>query len=150
MRKLGVAHDTFTFPIMNRAVLLLQNSFQFGELIHCSAIRMGFNSDVYFCNTMIDVYVKGGVFGYACQVFDEMPVRDLVSWTSMISGYVCERNVLGAPFACQRKIIFFVVFLFSVHVMHLFFSCHPLMDASYHSSKRKEKKEKDASYPCRL
>ncbi|XP_059645870.1 pentatricopeptide repeat-containing protein At4g21065-like [Cornus florida] len=82
MRELCVVHDSFTFPIINQSVLLLQNGMQCRESIHCLAIRMGFDSDIYFCNTMIEVYVKYGCFGYARQLFDEMCHRDLVSWTS--------------------------------------------------------------------
>ncbi|KAI3471647.1 hypothetical protein Pfo_028297 [Paulownia fortunei] len=54
---------------------------------------MGFGSDVYFCNTMIDAYVKSGCCANALKLFEEMPCRDLVSWTSMISGYAYEGNV---------------------------------------------------------
>ncbi|GFY98168.1 S-adenosyl-L-methionine-dependent methyltransferases superfamily protein [Actinidia rufa] len=96
MRNLNIEHDGFTFPVLNRAVLLLQNSVLYGGFVHCLAIKMGFESDLYFCNTMIDVYVKSGCIGYACQVFVEMSQRDLVSWTSMISGYVYEGNIIDA------------------------------------------------------
>jgi hypothetical protein len=37
---------------------------------------------------MIFVYVKCGYIGYALKLFDHMSLRDLVSWTSVISGYV--------------------------------------------------------------
>ncbi|KAG5555819.1 hypothetical protein RHGRI_006461 [Rhododendron griersonianum] len=96
MRKMGVEHDSFTFPILKKAILLLPNGVLVGRMIHCLATKMGFQSDVYFCNTMMDVYVKCGCIGYACQVFDEMSERDLVSWTTVISGYVYERNVTDA------------------------------------------------------
>ncbi|CAL5431073.1 unnamed protein product [Camellia sinensis] len=96
MRNLGVEHDSFTFPILNRAVLLLQNSILYGGMVHCLAMTMGFQSDIYFCNTMIDVYVKCGYIDYACRLFVEMSHRDLVSWTSMISGYAYEGNTTGA------------------------------------------------------
>ncbi|KAK1397453.1 Pentatricopeptide repeat-containing protein [Heracleum sosnowskyi] len=96
MRELGVLHDSFTFPIVNQAVLLHQDRFSCGKTIHCLAIRMGFGLDVYFCNTMLDVYVKCGEIGFGAQLFDQMCVRDLVSWTTMISGFVREGNVCGA------------------------------------------------------
>ncbi|KAA8518050.1 hypothetical protein F0562_015530 [Nyssa sinensis] len=96
MRELGVTHDSFTFPIINRMVGSLRNSLLCGEVVHCLAIKMGFEPDIYFCNTMIVVYMKCGCLAYAHQMFDEMAHRDLVSWTSMISGYVCQRNVVGA------------------------------------------------------
>jgi pentatricopeptide repeat protein len=96
MRGLGVAHDSFTFPIVNQAVSALQSEATYGEMVHCVSIKMGFGFDVYFCNTMIEVYVKCGYIGYALKLFDQMSHRDLVSWTSVISGYVGEGNISGA------------------------------------------------------
>ncbi|KAI3471734.1 hypothetical protein Pfo_028384 [Paulownia fortunei] len=96
MRKKGVYCDGYTFPILNKVVVLLESGVSFAEMIHCEAMQMGFGSDVYFCNTVIDAYVKSGCFGNALKLFEEMPCRDLVSWTSMISGYVYEGNANGA------------------------------------------------------
>ena len=48
---------------------------------------MGFGFDVYFCNTIIEVYVKCGCVVYARKLFDELSRRDLLSWMSMISGH---------------------------------------------------------------
>lgn len=90
MRHMSVPHDTFTFPIINRALSLLKIDVVCGKMIHCVAIQMGLDSDLYFCNTMIDVYVKCGCFEYGRNVFDLMLMRDVVSWTLMISGYVDE------------------------------------------------------------
>ncbi|XP_040369348.1 pentatricopeptide repeat-containing protein At2g33680-like [Rosa chinensis] len=59
-------------------------------MVHSLAIQMGFGLDVYFGSTMIEVCVKCGNLR---KLFDEMLNRDLVSRTSMISGYVSEGNV---------------------------------------------------------
>ncbi|XP_043714694.1 pentatricopeptide repeat-containing protein At4g35130, chloroplastic-like [Telopea speciosissima] len=96
MRESGAPHDSFTFPVINRAISSLDRSLGYGEMVHSLAIQMGFGSDVYFCNTLIELYVKQGCIGHARQVFDEMCHRDLVSWTSMISGYVWSRNYCDA------------------------------------------------------
>jgi pentatricopeptide repeat protein len=45
---------------------------------------------------MIEVYVKCGYIGYALKLFNQMLHRDLVSWMSVISGYVGEGNINGA------------------------------------------------------
>ncbi|KAJ4964083.1 hypothetical protein NE237_024022 [Protea cynaroides] len=92
MREFGVPHDSFTFPLINRAISSLGSSLGYGEMVHCLAIQIGFGSDLYFCNTLIELYGKQGCIGSAHQVFDEMCHRDLVSWTSMISGYVWIKN----------------------------------------------------------
>lgn len=88
MRELGVAHDSFTFPIINQAIWSLGCRVEYGETVHCVAMKMGFGQDVYFGNTMLEVYVKCGSIGNASKLFDEMTHRDLVSWTSIISGYI--------------------------------------------------------------
>lgn len=49
---------------------------------------MGFGSDKYICNSLIHLYARCGDLDYACNVFDKMPERDVVSWTSMIDGLV--------------------------------------------------------------
>ena len=46
---------------------------------------MGFRFDVYLCNAIIE-----GCVSFAGKLLDEMSQRDLVSWMSMILGYVCE------------------------------------------------------------
>ncbi|CAH1442308.1 unnamed protein product [Lactuca virosa] len=38
-------------------------------------------------NALIDMYAKCGSLNEARKVFDEMPTRDVVSWTSMVSAY---------------------------------------------------------------
>lgn len=104
MRVMGVEHDSYTFPIINQAVLRSPEGFWFGKIIHCLALRLGFVSDVYFCNTMIEAYVKDQCFEDARKLFEEMPYRDIVSWSSTISGYVREGNVTGA-FTWFRKLL---------------------------------------------
>jgi len=49
---------------------------------------MGFGNNVYLCNALIGMYVKFGCLSSARHVFDQMPDRDVVSWTSLMSGYV--------------------------------------------------------------
>ncbi|KAK0594888.1 hypothetical protein LWI29_001590 [Acer saccharum] len=96
MRELGVEHDSFTFPIINRALLLRKSDVLYGEMVHCVAMKLGFALELYFCNTMIEFCAKCGCLNYAYKVFDEMLERDLVTWTSLISGYVSEGNVSKA------------------------------------------------------
>ncbi|PIN20086.1 hypothetical protein CDL12_07247 [Handroanthus impetiginosus] len=92
MREDGVSCDGYTFPILSKLVLSVECGVSFAEMIHCLALGMGFESDVYFCNTLIDSYAKSGCLGNALKLFDKMLYRDLVSWTSMISAFVSEGN----------------------------------------------------------
>lgn len=56
--------------------------------VHDDAIRFGFHSDTLIGNALIDMYAKCKCVEDARQVFDDMRVKDVVSWTSLSSCYV--------------------------------------------------------------
>ncbi|XP_010255012.1 PREDICTED: pentatricopeptide repeat-containing protein At1g20230-like [Nelumbo nucifera] len=56
--------------------------------IHEDAIRFGFSSDLLLGNALIDMYGKCNFFQGARKVFDEMPTKDVISWTSISACYV--------------------------------------------------------------
>lgn len=64
-----------------------------GIQYHCAAIRSGFVANVYIGSSLISLYSKCNELENACKVFDEMPVRNVVSWTSIISGFAQEWQV---------------------------------------------------------
>ncbi|KAK6923104.1 Pentatricopeptide repeat [Dillenia turbinata] len=59
-----------------------------GKVIHCQAIKHGFDSDSYVMTCLLDVYAKGGDLDSACKVFGKMPERNLVCLTVMITSLV--------------------------------------------------------------
>lgn len=82
----GFKADYFTYPFVIKACAGLLYLSE-GEKVHGSLFKSGLNSDVYVCNSLIVMYMKLGCVECAERVFDEMPVRDMVSWNSMIGGY---------------------------------------------------------------
>ncbi|XP_018456091.2 pentatricopeptide repeat-containing protein At1g71420 [Raphanus sativus] len=48
--------------------------------------------DLFLANHLITMYTKCGKILYAREVFDEMPERNVVSWTSLITGYAKSGN----------------------------------------------------------
>lgn len=58
-----------------------------GKQVHGLVIRYGFELYLPVGNAVIDMYAKCGSMNYACQFFKDMPVRNVVSWTSLIVGY---------------------------------------------------------------
>ncbi|KAF5733315.1 pentatricopeptide repeat-containing protein [Tripterygium wilfordii] len=62
-------------------------AFRHGCSLHAVASKTGLSSDVIVSNHMLNIYAKCGNLGYARQLFDKMPERNLVSWSAMISGY---------------------------------------------------------------
>lgn len=57
---------------------------------------MGFASDRYIGNTLLKMYADCGAFEFARNVFGEMPVRDVVSWSSLIAACVARDSPLDA------------------------------------------------------
>ncbi|KAA8535533.1 hypothetical protein F0562_030536 [Nyssa sinensis] len=58
-----------------------------GKQIHGVVIRRGFTSDTQLSNVLLDMYAKCGKIVNARILFDGIPQKDVVSWTSMIDAY---------------------------------------------------------------
>ncbi|KAK1363421.1 Pentatricopeptide repeat-containing protein [Heracleum sosnowskyi] len=54
------------------------------------------------CNALIDLYAKCGSMTRAKRVFDAMPNRDVISWTSIIMGYALNGEVEEALVAFKH------------------------------------------------
>ncbi|KAI3826878.1 hypothetical protein L1987_00937 [Smallanthus sonchifolius] len=86
MRVLNIKPDTFTFPSVINA-LAGSGKFELVKIVHGHVLDLGFGSDLYIGNALIDMYARFCELDNARQVFDEMPERDVVSWNSLVSGY---------------------------------------------------------------
>ncbi|KAM0042752.1 putative tetratricopeptide-like helical domain superfamily, DYW domain-containing protein [Helianthus debilis subsp. tardiflorus] len=58
-----------------------------GKLVHNHFLRSRFKHYMVIQNTALNMYAKCGCLDDARQVFDKMPVKDMVTWTAMITGY---------------------------------------------------------------
>ncbi|KAI3706034.1 hypothetical protein L1987_76287 [Smallanthus sonchifolius] len=58
-----------------------------GRAVHAMLIKSGDSPDVYTYNHLITMYCKTNRIKDARQVFDKMPHRNLISWTTLISSY---------------------------------------------------------------
>ncbi|PON74484.1 Tetratricopeptide-like helical domain containing protein [Parasponia andersonii] len=88
MKVSGVAPNSFTFTFVLRCFQSFE-ALKDGEVIHSEIVKLGFCSSVFVQNTLLDFYAKCGEnLDSACQVFDEMPERDVISWNSMITSYM--------------------------------------------------------------
>ncbi|XP_068643433.1 pentatricopeptide repeat-containing protein At2g13600-like isoform X2 [Aristolochia californica] len=58
-----------------------------GKQLHSQTVKRISPLDVIVGNILIDFYSKCGELSESRKAFDEIPVKDLVSWTSMLSGY---------------------------------------------------------------
>lgn len=66
-----------------------------GRLLHNEVIRSAFDSDSAIANTLVDMYAKCGSLEEAQKVFDQISVRDMVSWGALITGFVVQGH--GVP-----------------------------------------------------
>lgn len=56
--------------------------------LHAEVLRIGFlERDASVGTMVVDMYAKHGLLGKAEEVFSKLPVRDVISWNALISGY---------------------------------------------------------------
>eukprot|EP01018_Ginkgo_biloba_P024010 Gb_22311 [translate_table: standard] len=96
MQLTGMKSNSDTFSIVLPACANLA-ALEHGKEVHEDIIRNGFHSDVFVGNALVDMYCKCGSIKDACQVFDKITGRDVVSWTAMITGFAmhgCAKEAL--------------------------------------------------------
>ncbi|CAI8607387.1 unnamed protein product [Vicia faba] len=71
------------------------HGFLFGLQLHSLVVKCGFGCEVFIGNALVTMYSRWGELDGAGRVFDEMPMRDLVSWNAMLSGYAQEGECYG-------------------------------------------------------
>jgi pentatricopeptide repeat protein len=68
-------------------------SIKFGTQIHAYVCKNRPMGDVALDNALVDMYAKAGEISDANRAFDEMPYRNVISWTSLITA--CAQNGFG-------------------------------------------------------
>ncbi|KAF8378719.1 hypothetical protein HHK36_030068 [Tetracentron sinense] len=87
---------TYSFLITACARLCL---FTEGKQLHGRILSNGLSSNVFVQTNLVNLYATaGGDAGIvnARRVFDDMPHRNIVSWNSMLAGYLRSGNMDGA------------------------------------------------------
>ncbi|XP_065851414.1 putative pentatricopeptide repeat-containing protein At3g15130 [Euphorbia lathyris] len=83
----GLKPNDYTFSTNLKACSML-NLPDIGMQIHNICVKTGFDMEIVVGNSIVDMYSKCGRIKEAAQMFDIMPVRNGISWNSMIAGYV--------------------------------------------------------------
>ncbi|VVB07139.1 unnamed protein product [Arabis nemorensis] len=95
MRKEWITPVSFTFSALLKACGSVRD-LNLGRQFHAQTFRLRGFCCVYVGNTMIDMYVKCGSIDCARKVFDEMPERDVITWTELIAAYARVGNMKSA------------------------------------------------------
>lgn len=63
------------------------NDLRRGISLHAAAIKTGRLAETSICNHILNFYAKCGLIHSAHHLFDQMPHRNLVTWSAMLSGF---------------------------------------------------------------
>lgn len=83
----GLRMDPFVLSLALKACGLNMNLY-YGELLHGYSLKSDLLSSVFVGSALLDMYTKVGKIERGCRVFDDMPIRNVVSWTAIITGLV--------------------------------------------------------------
>ncbi|KAH7288275.1 hypothetical protein KP509_31G020200 [Ceratopteris richardii] len=87
IKRKGLSPNAVTFINILKACGNL-GAMKKGEEIHAEVSRRGLlENHTELGNALVDMYVKWGAITKAKKVFLKLPVRDIVSWTTLINGY---------------------------------------------------------------
>ncbi|XP_020588856.1 pentatricopeptide repeat-containing protein At4g14820-like [Phalaenopsis equestris] len=86
----ALALDGYTFTSALKATSRLSQP-DTGAELHSLLTKLRLESDTFVLNSLIHMYSSSGFIGTARKVFDLAPdsSRDIVSWNSLASGYLC-------------------------------------------------------------
>ncbi|XP_039061185.1 pentatricopeptide repeat-containing protein At3g26782, mitochondrial isoform X2 [Hibiscus syriacus] len=104
MRKLSLKPNRSTFPCAIKACSALLDLYS-GKQTHQQALIFGYDTDLFVSSALIDMYSKCGQLRDARILFDQIPQPNIVSWTSMIAGYVQNNNPLQALLLFKELLI---------------------------------------------
>ncbi|XXG59986.1 hypothetical protein AAC387_Pa04g1977 [Persea americana] len=59
-----------------------------GESMHGYSVKSGFVNSIFVGSAILDMYMKAGCVSMARLIFNEMPERNVVTWTALLTGLV--------------------------------------------------------------
>mgnify|MGYP000580168420 CR=1 FL=1 len=87
MRNKGIRPDVVTYVCVLKASSIVK-SIEVGEDIDTQVRKQGLlQKNIVLGTALVDMYFKCGKLDKAREVFEQLPVRDVVSWNAMIAGY---------------------------------------------------------------
>ncbi|XP_057981510.1 pentatricopeptide repeat-containing protein At5g08510 [Malania oleifera] len=91
----GCSPNQHTFTFLFAACASLSVPPQ-GRMLHACFVKSGFKFDAFASTALIDMYAKLGLLASARQLFEEVTVKDVPTWNSIIAGYARSGNLKEA------------------------------------------------------
>lgn len=85
MRRKGVSLDEYTLPCLLMS-FTSSDDLDCGRSVHAFSFAFGYESNLFVQTRLLSMYMDCGDPVNARRLFDEMPTKDVVTWTSLISG----------------------------------------------------------------
>ncbi|KAK9097033.1 hypothetical protein Sjap_022530 [Stephania japonica] len=73
-------------PILEECIY--RESVAEAQVVHAHIMKTGSHENLFLMTFLVNVYAKCGRMDYAHRVFDKLPRRNAVTWTSLMTGYV--------------------------------------------------------------
>ncbi|RAL46397.1 hypothetical protein DM860_015390 [Cuscuta australis] len=91
MLSLGISPDSLSLSFVIKCILKI-GSLIGGTQIHTLVLRDGHQSDTFLLTALMDFYSSCKKYNDAYKVFNEMPVKDTVSWNTLIGCFMKNRR----------------------------------------------------------
>ncbi|KAL3619234.1 hypothetical protein CASFOL_036804 [Castilleja foliolosa] len=81
------SENTFSDALFSLRTCTDNKNTKMGSCFHAHILKSGLETDVFIANSLLNMYSKFDQLKNARNVFDQMPHRTIVSWTSIMSAY---------------------------------------------------------------
>ncbi|KAH7315479.1 hypothetical protein KP509_21G051400 [Ceratopteris richardii] len=88
MQQVGLSPDAVTYASLFKACTML-GAIEKGDEIYNEILRQSLvGRDLVLDNAILDMYAKSGALVKAQKFLEALPIRDIISWSTLIAGYV--------------------------------------------------------------
>eukprot|EP00250_Pteridium_aquilinum_P013759 c21557_g3_i1 orf=1-1188(+) len=88
----GVSPNSFTFACVVKACGNM-GALHKGHDVHMEIIKQGVETDLCVGNVLVDMYGRCGTLAESLDVFNKLPIQDVVAWSALIKGFGMNHEV---------------------------------------------------------